>query len=86
MLKVVLVVLEQMMKLLVVNMINLILFFYINLLFITNNGVNIEKHFDYKCKLMETEMNDFIFILQYGPLNIDSIYLNQKMSKEIEFI
>jgi len=61
------------------------------LAFRINNELDIEQYFKYDEKLIDvmnfimndTGMTEFIFISQYPPIHIDSIYLDRKMSANI---
>ena len=63
----------------------------VRMAFRINNEMDLQHHFNYDDKLLdvmlfvqnETGMNDFIFISQYPPLHIDSVYLDGKMSQQI---
>ena len=60
------------------------------LAFRLNGEVELQNYFSYDDKLVdvmmyivnETGLTDFLFISQYPPLNIDSIYLDRKMEEQ----
>ena len=63
----------------------------VRMAFRINNEMDLEHYFDYDDKLMdvmtfiqnETGINDFLFISQYPPLHIDSVYMDRKMSQQM---